>query len=309
MNRIVPLVLLALVCLTPALAGEPGLFGGFEWMKMRPTQTSPDFVVVDPDTDNHVEGDIKAVDVDRGGDPRLTIGYRWADGGEVRFRCWRFADNGSRREESGGGVLWDILSPSDTSFGGFQGSASGTLKIKGKLYEMIYRRTFQSGEKVQMRFGGGLRYIEFQSDLDVYYDNGARVIHIGQGGLTKGTGVLFSAQSMVRLGGRFHLGGEAALGFHRGSTLMTFVAQGLDALPAYNVRRSNNRNTATMDGALWIDADLGQGLVARLGYQFSRWSNVAEGLRFPDDINPAMAVEQTADAHWDGLTFGLGYRW
>lgn len=293
----------------PALAGDDLFFIEVDALALRPTNSSPDFVIVDPDDDFDVEGTIRSIEFSSSVTPRITIGTRWNAVEGLELSGWTFDETATGQVSSGDGLLWDVLSPPNISMLGFRGTATARYGIKSLVLDLSYTREALSDEQYSAGFSVGLRRLEHKNTLAVTYAGNSRSVFVATRSEAQGTGLQAEAWGSMRLSRRWAITGEVSYAVLVGTTEIILNATSPSAFPSISVRGERDRTYSTIDGSLVLVGDLGAGFTLRAGVTLSRWMDTVETPHFLDDINLAAFDTQVSDAQWAGLSLGVGFHW
>ncbi len=302
---------LILVAATSAstFAGEDLFFIEVDALALRPTNASPDFVIVDPDDDFNVEGTIRSIEFSSTLTPRITIGTRWNAVEGLELSGWGFDETETGSVSSGDGLLWDVLSPPNISMLGYRGTATARYGIESLVLDLSYTREALSDDQYHAGFSVGLRRLEHKSSLSVTYAGSGRSVLVATRSDAKGTGLRAEAWGSMRLSRRWTITGEVSYAVLVGTTEINLNATSPSAFPSISVSGDRDRTYGTIDGSLVLVGDLGAGFTLRGGVTLSRWMDTVETPRFLDDINLAAFDTQVSDAQWAGLSLGVGFHW
>ena len=306
------IVLLALLgaAVTPVLAGGGGFYFQADALAMRPTNSSLDYVILDPDTDLAVEGSIRAVDPATATVPRMEVGMRWSATETISLSWWSYDETERESLRSGGGLLWDVLSPPNISLLGYEGRADASYKIKSTVVDLLYEREVLTDEEYTAGFSVGLRYLEYESDFTAGYEGLSRSVTVRIDSDSTATGARAAVYGVLNFGGgRWSLRGEAAYSLLLGDTDILAQAASISAFPSINVTSSEDKTFNTIEGKVTLTGRLASHVDLRLALMLARWLDTVESPRFLDDINQASFDHQTTDAQWAGLSLGFRLHW
>lgn len=294
----------------PALAAGNGFYVEVDAMMMRPTNSSLDYAILDPDTDLAVEGAIHAVDPSTVTVPRLEVGLRWSATETFSLSWWSYDEAERESLSSGDGLLWDVLSPPNMSLLGFEGRADASYKIVSSVIDLLYEREVLTDEEYTAGFSVGLRHLEYESDFTVAYGGLVRSVSVRMDSDSTATGVRAAVYGALHFGGgRWSLSGEAAYSLLLGGTDILAQADSISAFPDIDVNSSEDKTFNTIEGEVALTGRLAPHIDLRFTLMLARWLDMVESPRFLDDINQASFDRQTTDAQWAGLSAGLRLHW
>nr|MBP7149828.1 hypothetical protein [Acidobacteriota bacterium] len=302
--------LVALLVACPAsFAADGGFSIAVDLLALRPSEPSADYVVVDHDDDANVEGDIRAVDLCSSTTPRVTVGYAWPGGGGVSISWWEFDESETESRRSGGGTLWDLMSPPDLSLLGYEGTARATYSVDSRVIDAVYSHLALVDDSYSAHVLLGVRLLEHDVRTAARYSSDVRSVRVEQGSEADGIGARIGLAGSYRLGPRWSVEGAASYALLRGEVDATYTARSLSAFPRVAIRRERDVTFSTLEGELALRFEIAGGLSARAGVEFARWTDVAEFEQLTDDVQHAGVVSRSADAGWEALVAGAAYRW
>ncbi len=312
MRRLTAPVFVLLLTAPPALA-QDGFFATADAVQLRNAGASREVVIVDPDADLDVEGDLRAVEAEAVTAPRVSLGYRWRSRwntpAEITFSGWRSDASGTLAVDAGAGLLWDVLTPPSLALAGYDGSATATLDDDATVIDLSYAQTVLADERAIVRFRAGLRHIAYETRLSADYVSGISEASVRTSSALDTYGVRVAAEGALPLGAGFRLAGEISYGLLWGDVEATYTAASSAGFPGVDVRRGRDRNIDALEGAARLEWQSRTGLGLRAGVEWARWSSAIDQITFTDDIQPGAVVVQAQDAVWYGVSLGVGYRW
>ncbi|WDP89511.1 MAG: outer membrane beta-barrel protein [Desulfobacter sp.] len=305
----------------PAIAEEKtgtGFHASVQGVYWRPSRSHLDYVVVDPVSDNKLEGSSREIDPGYDGGGRFSLGYDFSPGSSIQADFLKLKSNtSSDAQRPAGGELWGswlhvdgVIDDNDVT------SARAEYALDVDQFDISAKKSFDLGRSLSLSGEAGLRYARLKQTLDIQYRQDFSPVNFRISDVQ-------SRSDFTGWGPRLGAGVDWYMG--KGFSLIGSLGGSLLMGKADAALSQYDRNIGVVTPVLLMDLeDSGSSRVvpviemrtglayayqmqngmefrAQLGYEWQNWFNITTARLVTDDVDAQLMSTDTTDFALDGF--------
>lgn len=297
---------------------EPGVEFNIEGLYLRPTNSDIDYATVNPanTNTNSLSYGVKTIHPTYNFGFKLGIGYIFPESGNDLHLNWTHFSNSTSNSSSA--AAGEVIEPNYGlgSYGSFN-QAYGKLQNRYDAIDADAGQFMDVGTRLRLRFFGGLRYAEINSDITSSVTNGNAVNYQVNNSTNRNNSRFIGLGPRLGIDGVYHLNHNFGItwGF-AGSTLagkiksnenvIDTTANGTSTVTSTSTNNVN-RLVPNLDAKIGLDYSVDSAVTVEGGYKFSQYFGAVDRFNFVGV--PALGINRvTSNIGFNGPYLSLNVK-